>query len=104
MLHLGGDEVRYDCWKHSDGGYIDKWMASHGLSPGDYAGLQAYFEQRMVQLVRNVSDGKKRTVLWEDNSEGGASNSGRDTEDATMMEKVRKLTVPRFPETIAGSP
>lgn len=53
----------YGCWNASDGGYIAAWMKGHGIGEGDFAGLQSYFEQRVVQSVRTISGGRKRTVL-----------------------------------------
>ena len=80
LREIYGEDLSSVSWrwsregKHSEGGYVDAWMASHGLAPGDYASLQRHFEARVVELVRKVSAGKKRTVLWEDNS--GKSTAG----------------------------
>lgn len=67
--HMGGDEVQYNCWRDSTDGYVDKFMKDHGINEGDYPGLQGYFEQRVIDLVRSLPS-RKRTVLWEDNSKG----------------------------------
>ena len=40
-------------------------------------GLQAYFEQRVIELVKQLPS-KKRTVLWEDNSKGHTSGLPKD--------------------------
>ena len=64
---LTADACRYGCWQNSDNGYMAKFMAANGIAAGDYPGLQAYFEQKVIELVRKLPT-KKRTVLWEDNS------------------------------------
>lgn len=52
-------------------------MAAHGIAAGDYPGLQQYFEQRVIDLVRKLPT-NKRTVLWEDNSAGHTSGLPKD--------------------------
>jgi len=86
--HLGGDEVEYKCWKSSDGGYIDTWMREHGLAAGDYAALQSYFEGKVIDIVRKVSRGRKRTILWEDNS--GHHTSGLPKDAVVELWKERR--------------
>ena len=39
--------------------------------------LQAYFEQRVIELVKELPSAK-RTVLWEDNSKGHTSGLPKD--------------------------
>ena len=67
--HMGGDEVRYGCWNSSDGGYVQKFMKANGIAAGDYAGLQNYFEQKVIDLVGALPS-RKRTVLWEEDTRG----------------------------------
>ena len=82
--HVGGDEVRYDCWQSSDGGYVDKFMEAHGIAAGDYPGLQGYFEQKVIDMVRALPT-KKRTVLWEDNSRGARHGTAGLPKDAVVQ-------------------
>ena len=88
--HLGGDEVAFDCWRQSDGGYIDHWMNANGIPPGEYSRLQEYFEQRMVELVRGL---KKRTVLWEDNTAQHTAGLPKDAVVELWKERKGNATV-----------
>ena len=51
---LKADACRYGCWQNSDNGYMAKFMAANGIAAGDYPGLQAYFEQKVIELVRKL--------------------------------------------------
>ena len=59
--HMGGDEVQFDCWRLSTGGYIDQFMQDHGIAAGDYSSLQGHFEQRVIDIVQALPS-HKRTV------------------------------------------
>ena len=91
--HLGGDEVEFGCWQHSEGGYIDAWMAANGIAKGDYPALQEYFEQRVIATVRSLPS-KKRTILWEDNSPGHTSGLCVVARLAASVRSMRALPSP----------
>ena len=90
--HMGGDEVSYGCWRNSTGGYIDRFMAANGIAKGDYAALQAHFEQRVVGIVRGLPS-HKRTVLWEDASTSHTSGLPQDAVVELWQERGGNATV-----------
>ena len=46
-IHVGGDEVSYDCWESNPN--VAAWMAATGIAT--YAGLESYYVQRLINLV-----------------------------------------------------
>ena len=69
--------MQYDCWQNSDDGYMAAFMKKHGLPTDDFPALQAFFEQKVIELVKKLPS-HKRTVLWEDNSKGHTSGLPKD--------------------------
>eukprot|EP01046_Picozoa_sp_COSAG06_P077319 COSAG06_NODE_25118_length_644_cov_3.605505_1_plen_87_part_10 len=54
------------------------WQCGCGIMEWCYIMLlQAYFEQRVIELVKELPSAK-RTVLWEDNSKGHTSGLPKD--------------------------
>jgi len=47
FVHLGGDEVSYDCWKEDT--TIADFMTHNGIQ--DYSSLQGYYEQNLQNIV-----------------------------------------------------
>ncbi|KAH9503394.1 hypothetical protein Btru_072905 [Bulinus truncatus] len=70
FLHLGMDEVHYMCWQSSP--IIQEFMAKLGIPPGEYSGLETYYSQRLLSLIRPMN---KRVVIWEDPVNHGAQIS-----------------------------
>jgi len=56
-VHLGGDEVTYDCWNTSN---INAYMERNNIS--DYFGLSVDFRQREKKLWRSISS--KKAIYW----------------------------------------
>jgi len=59
-FHMGGDEVGSDCWK-SDPSITD-WMKRNNI--GNYTFLQAYFEQKLQDIM--VNQFNKKPIFWEE--------------------------------------
>jgi len=59
-VHLGMDEVYYDCWKSNP--KLAEFMAQNGFA-GDYDKLQQYYSNRLLASIKQ--DGKK-FVVWQD--------------------------------------
>lgn len=59
-VHLGMDEVYYDCWKSNPN--ISDFMAANGF-PGDYDKLQQYYSN---QLLASIKQEGKKFVVWQD--------------------------------------
>jgi hexosaminidase len=62
-LFLGGDEVSTGCWAANTN--VTAWLAARGM-PLDASTLQAYYEQRVVELVRSDPNIRKEVVVWQE--------------------------------------
>ncbi|KAH9503397.1 hypothetical protein Btru_072909 [Bulinus truncatus] len=51
---------------------IQEFMAQLGIPPGEYSGLETYYSQRLLSLIRPMN---KRVVIWEDPVNHGAQIS-----------------------------
>jgi len=58
FMHLGGDEVNFDCWKSNVD--VAKFMKDNGF---DGAGLENYFENRLLDIVGKLG---KSYVVWQE--------------------------------------
>nr|XP_037285324.1 beta-hexosaminidase subunit alpha-like [Rhipicephalus microplus]XP_037285325.1 beta-hexosaminidase subunit alpha-like [Rhipicephalus microplus] len=59
-IHLGGDEVSFDCWKSNPN--ITEFMAQIGIS-GDYRKLEEFYIKRLLDIVQGV---KKNYMVWQE--------------------------------------
>lgn len=59
-VHLGGDEVSFDCWKSNPN--ITNFMADIGI-PGDYKKLEEFYIQRLLKVVQGV---RKSYMVWQE--------------------------------------
>lgn len=57
-MHLGGDEVNFDCWNSNS--EVKKFMQDHGF---DGAGLENYYESRLLDIVGKIG---KSYVVWQE--------------------------------------
>lgn len=71
MVHLGGDEVKYWCWK--DDPDIQVRMAALGIAQGDYQGLENYWWAHALNLTAALG---VRPIVWEDVFLEGDSGDG----------------------------
>ncbi len=58
-LHLGGDEVDFDCWESNPN--IKKFMTNKNITT--FVKLEAYYMQRVVDIVKGLN---RSYVVWED--------------------------------------
>ncbi|KAF2878769.1 hypothetical protein ILUMI_27396 [Ignelater luminosus] len=58
-LHLGADEVGYECWESNPD--IKEYMEQHGLT--SYRQLEDLFVQKLLDIVHNL---KAKTIIWEE--------------------------------------
>ncbi|KAL7648494.1 UNVERIFIED_CONTAM: hypothetical protein RMT77_000400 [Armadillidium vulgare] len=61
-LHLGGDEVSYDCWRSNP--QIEKFMKSKDMN-GNYKKLEGFYMKRLIDIVNNLKT-KKGYIVWEE--------------------------------------
>ncbi|KAL1444350.1 hypothetical protein MTO96_029912, partial [Rhipicephalus appendiculatus] len=59
-IHLGGDEVNFDCWKSNPN--ITEFMAKIGIT-GDYRKLEEFYIKRLLEIVQGV---KKSYMVWQE--------------------------------------
>ncbi|XP_077527256.1 beta-hexosaminidase subunit beta-like [Haemaphysalis longicornis] len=59
-IHLGGDEVNFDCWKSNPN--ITTFMRKLGI-PGQYEKLEEIYIQRLLQLVQRL---RKSYIVWQE--------------------------------------
>ncbi|GLV43438.1 fused lobes [Carabus blaptoides fortunei] len=59
-VHLGGDEVDFDCWQSNAA--ISQWMADNNMV-GDYATLEEYYIQKLVDTVNSLN---AKSIVWEE--------------------------------------
>ncbi len=64
FVHLGMDEVYYDCWRSNPD--IWKFMISNGLT--DLSQVEQYYVQRMIQ---NIEDIGFKNIVWQDPIDNG---------------------------------
>jgi len=76
-LHLGGDEVKFDCWNSND--EVSKFMKARNLNG---AGLETYFEQRLLDIVGGIG---KSYIVWQD-----IFNNGVTVKPDTVIDVWRK--------------
>lgn len=60
FVHVGGDEVSFDCWNKSSS--IQKWKEQHNIS--DETGLYEHFETKLLHIVADKL--QKRTIVWQE--------------------------------------
>lgn len=64
-LHLGGDEVLFDCWASNP--QIRAWMTAAGYGT-NYTLLESYYEQRLLDLVGGMN---RSYVVWQEIFDNG---------------------------------
>jgi hexosaminidase len=88
VVHIGGDEVKFDAWKSSE--KIQSYMKNEGLStPVD---LQIYFTNRISQFL---DSNNKRMMGWNEIL-GDNVHDWQDTSDMDVNQKLAKSTIVHF--------
>lgn len=88
VVHIGGDEVKYDHWKNS--AYIQEYMKENNLeSPAD---LQIYFTNRISQYMSS----KGRRMMGWNEIMGHNLHEYQDEADTETKEELSKSSVVHF--------
>nr|XP_037285327.1 beta-hexosaminidase subunit alpha-like isoform X2 [Rhipicephalus microplus] len=64
-IHLGGDEVDFDCWKSNPN--ISDFMENIGIT-GDYDKLEEYYIRRLLKIVQGA---RKSYMVWQEVFDNG---------------------------------
>lgn len=59
-LHVGGDELQFECWAASPA--VQAWMRAHNVTGGVLELLRG-FERRLIGMLGALG---KRPVVWQD--------------------------------------
>lgn len=59
MIHVGGDEVKLNCWSNSEP--ISQWMKDHNMT--EPLELYEYFETRLLRIVDKY---QKTPIVWQE--------------------------------------
>jgi len=88
VIHIGGDEVKYDHWKSSES--VRAYMKEHGLeSPAE---LQVYFTNGISQYLQS----KGRRMMGWNEIMGHKLHEYQDKEDTQSDQELAKETVVHF--------
>lgn len=64
-IHVGGDEVSFDCWESNPD--VVAWMAANGMA-GNASALESYYVQRLLKLVQALG---KTPIGWQEIFDNG---------------------------------
>jgi hexosaminidase len=88
VIHIGGDEVRYDQWKSSP--QVQAYIKQHGLSsPAD---LQVSFTNNMSHLL----EAKHRRMMGWNEILGSKVHEFNDNQDAVAKQKLSRSAIVQF--------
>lgn len=68
-VHLGGDEVNYDCWRSNPN--ITEFMARHNIT-GNYAKLEEIYISKLIDIVGNLPT-KNGYLVWQEVFDNGVN-------------------------------
>ncbi|MEN8228925.1 MAG: family 20 glycosylhydrolase [Bacteroidota bacterium] len=88
VIHIGGDEVKYDHWKASDS--VQEYMKETGLSTP--AELQVFFTNRISQYLQS----KGRRMMGWNEIMGHNLHEYQDETDTNSKQQLAKTTVVHF--------
>ncbi|KAM6224336.1 beta-hexosaminidase subunit beta [Rhynchocyon petersi] len=100
FIHLGGDEVAFDCWKSNPD--IKTFMKKEGFGT-DFKKLESLYIQQVVNIVTNL---KKNSIVWQEVFDDNVQLQ-KDTvlevwKMAGYTEELSKITQAGFPVILAA--
>ncbi|XP_070537619.1 beta-hexosaminidase subunit alpha-like [Ptychodera flava] len=67
-LHLGADEVSYECWKSNPD--VQQFMSDKGWGEDEYNKLEEYYQDRLFKIIGELG---AKYIIWQDPIDNGVS-------------------------------
>lgn len=84
-IHLGGDEVDFDCWKSNQN--ITEFMKKMNFT-GDYSKLESFYITKLIELVSHLPT-ENGYLVWQE-----VFDNGVDVADDTIIHIWKNRTLP----------
>ncbi|XP_068941047.1 beta-hexosaminidase subunit beta [Petaurus breviceps papuanus] len=99
-IHLGGDEVDFDCWESNPD--VTQFMELKGFGK-DYSKLESYYIQRLIDIVSSTNKGY---MVWQEVFDNGVTLK-KDTIvevwiESTYREELQKVTEAGYATVLAA--
>ncbi|MBZ3869585.1 Beta-hexosaminidase subunit beta [Sciurus carolinensis] len=100
FIHLGGDEVNFDCWASNP--QIRNFMMTKGFGE-DYKKLQSFYIQKVLNITASQN---KKSIVWQevfdDNTELYLDTVIQVWKDAQYSKELSKITAAGFPVILSA--
>ncbi|KAH3830320.1 hypothetical protein DPMN_103561 [Dreissena polymorpha] len=99
FIHLGGDEVSFDCWKSNPD--VNAFMTRMGF-PNDYSKLEEYYMTKLHTIVDSV---KRNSIIWQevfDNNVTVAANTWVEVWKGDYQKEMAAVTARGYKALLAS--
>lgn len=97
MFHMGGDEVKHECWATSES--LKQWMLDQGwgLEEDDYMKLWTHFQTEALKRLDKVSFVRAdKIVLWSSSLTSGQYTDSLDPNRYVIQVSITRLVTPYY--------
>lgn len=91
-IHIGGDEVSFECWKSNP--EIQKWMKEKNYT--DYALLEQYYEVKLLDILKKIGS---EYIIWQEVFDNGITlkpDTVVDVWTGVWQDELAKVTAKGF--------